>query len=625
MKSTFCRFAILCLAIIFAFLGACTGTDVTAEPTAKSIPTITYTETQLPSETPQIEQETPTPEDDPGAILRILGEYVGSDPQELGVNIQEITNGKTKGYFYGGYFLAVEEDDEWIILYAGEDTPLCADVDPYFFPLELVPECLDSDGNKVIRTIDTETAIGIALSEYLDLPLNELSYQVTDEREDHAKGNVSNGYFLAALSDNEWVIVYGGQANPPCADINGFAFPLDMVPECLDENGNLIVRSTDLETNIAMALSDHLQIPITDLAFVISDQTDNHVKGNLPGGYFLATKTEDVWIIVHDGQATPPCVDIEFYGFPFEMVTECLDSNNDLVVRSYDDDSSLAYALSQILGIPVNELDYSINKMSDWHAKGIVSDNNFLAANVDGVWAIVYHGQTIPQCSDISPYVFPYDYVPECVDNDSKIVMRSNVLATDTYPAASLGAPAWSDTFNTAGNWPLYSDDHVGFDIDDGKLVMTAYNPDYWEGWMLTWPTSDDFFLEATLKNGDDCAGQDHGGIVFRQVRPDELFVGYLYSVSCDGRYILRIWDGGSYATLIPWRSSEIIMTGPEAQNLLSVLTFGSQIVLYINGQPVAEVYDSSYLSGNFGVLISAAVNANFTVEVDDMSYWTLP
>lgn len=50
------------------------------------------------------------------------------------------------------------------------------------------------------------------------------------------------------------------------------------------------------------------------------------------GGYFLAYKTSDKWIIAYDGQATPDCKDVDPPGFPKTMVPECMQGGN-LVTR----------------------------------------------------------------------------------------------------------------------------------------------------------------------------------------------------------------------------------------------------------------------------------------------------
>jgi hypothetical protein len=54
---------------------------------------------------------------------------------------------------------------------------------------------------------------------------------------------MSNGYFLAVKLDGQWVAVYDGQANPYCREVDLYAFPSGMVPECLSDSNQLIVRS----------------------------------------------------------------------------------------------------------------------------------------------------------------------------------------------------------------------------------------------------------------------------------------------------------------------------------------------------------------------------------------------
>jgi len=71
-----------------------------------------------------------------------------------------------------------------------------------------------------------------------------------------------------------------------------------------------------------------------EIVFVITEQTEEHATGGLPGGYFLAAREEGTWVIVYDGQATPSCAEIAPYNFPGDMVPECLDAENNLVVRT---------------------------------------------------------------------------------------------------------------------------------------------------------------------------------------------------------------------------------------------------------------------------------------------------
>ncbi len=59
-----------------------------------------------------------------------------------------------------------------------------------------------------------------------------------------------------------------------------------------------------------------------------------HFSGEMGGGWFLAYKGADGWIIVADGNGTVPCEAIEPYDFPVDMVPECWDdSTSTLITR----------------------------------------------------------------------------------------------------------------------------------------------------------------------------------------------------------------------------------------------------------------------------------------------------
>jgi len=96
---------------------------------------------------------------------------------------------------------------------------------------------------------DDAKAIAAALAAKLGTSESNLDVGVTQKDAKHAKGNVKEktsevggGYFLAAKTESGWVIVYDGQATPTCTQIAPYDFPTDMVPECLDANGNLVTR-----------------------------------------------------------------------------------------------------------------------------------------------------------------------------------------------------------------------------------------------------------------------------------------------------------------------------------------------------------------------------------------------
>ncbi|HPI67363.1 MAG TPA: hypothetical protein PKZ16_02380 [bacterium] len=64
------------------------------------------------------------------------------------------------------------------------------------------------------------------------------------------------------------------------------------------------------------------------LSVTINQEAENHIRGEvifesgMPGGIFLATKIDNDWQVVHEGNGEIPC-SLSKYGFPSEMLTDC--------------------------------------------------------------------------------------------------------------------------------------------------------------------------------------------------------------------------------------------------------------------------------------------------------------
>jgi hypothetical protein len=103
--------------------------------------------------------------------------------------------------------------------------------------------------------LSDEAQIGAALAERLGFAIGEVPFALTHLAEEHAAGSISNGYFLAAKLDGQWVVVYDGQASPYCREVDLYAFPSGMVPECLSDDNQLIVRSGSVNPPTSSLLS----------------------------------------------------------------------------------------------------------------------------------------------------------------------------------------------------------------------------------------------------------------------------------------------------------------------------------------------------------------------------------
>jgi len=204
---------------------------------------------------------------------------------------------------------------------------------------------------------------------------------------------------------------------------------------------------------------------------------------------------------------------------------------------------------------------------------------------------------------------------------DTPVPTPTATLA-DTDPTRNLGDPNWVDNMNNDDNWPTGLSNYTTIDFKDGFLRLTAQTD--LDGWRVSWPTIDDFYLETTLQTPA-CDGSDHFGLMFRVPAESQAGKGYLFGITCDGRYGLRRWDGRTMHFLVNWTAHDAIKEGNNVVNKLGVMARGSDLAFYINGQKVNEVTDSNYLEGKFGFFVGGTNVENLSVWVDQVRYWTEP
>jgi hypothetical protein len=187
-------------------------------------------------------------------------------------------------------------------------------------------------------------------------------------------------------------------------------------------------------------------------------------------------------------------------------------------------------------------------------------------------------------------------------------------------PKLRLGDPDWRDTFKNGDNWSLYEDEHVRFQVRDRLLVMTAFQADGRDSWMLTWPEPVNYYLEITAAP-QACSGLDRYGVIFRT----DAEVGYLFGFSCDGQYSLRRWNGEDFKMLVDWTSSQDIRAGGDQTNRMGLMVQDDQFTLYANGNRLAETSDVSYSEGGLGLFVAAKDTEDFKIQVSEVAYWELP
>ena len=195
-------------------------------------------------------------------------------------------------------------------------------------------------------------------------------------------------------------------------------------------------------------------------------------------------------------------------------------------------------------------------------------------------------------------------------------------------PRVKLGSPAWTDTMDGSDNWPTGSSDFSEIDFSGGSMLYTPLKTT--AGWRLTWPKISDTYIEMSVRSGT-CANNDYYGIIFRVPELNDADQGYLLSVSCEGKYSLRLWNGreganGKMTTLIPWTTSDKIVAGADQLNRVGAMMINDRLLVYINGKLIKEVKDSTFKEGYFGIFAAQGKDQKeFTVKIEEMSYWKNP
>lgn len=193
---------------------------------------------------------------------------------------------------------------------------------------------------------------------------------------------------------------------------------------------------------------------------------------------------------------------------------------------------------------------------------------------------------------------------------------------SDSDPALTLGSPDWVDDMDDGDNWATGEDDYSSVAYANGYMKIIT-KTDY-DAWRLTWANPANFYLEAKLQTPE-CSGSDHYGLMFRSPRDSGTDKGYLFAISCDGKYNLRLWNAPSMTWLINWTESDQIKQGADVQNTLGVMAKGSTLSLYINGEKVKEIENNAYSQGAIGIFVGGANTDDMTLWADQIRYWENP
>jgi len=105
--------------------------------------------------------------------------------------------------------------------------------------------CGELEEEPVVEATEEEQIAALFAQKY-DKPVDEVEVVMEKRVKVFASGGVTfagepgGGMWLAFNGDNGWELVFDGNGSVPCADIEGYNFPIDMVSECTDDEGVLV-------------------------------------------------------------------------------------------------------------------------------------------------------------------------------------------------------------------------------------------------------------------------------------------------------------------------------------------------------------------------------------------------
>ena len=213
-------------------------------------------------------------------------------------------------------------------------------------------------------------------------------------------------------------------------------------------------------------------------------------------------------------------------------------------------------------------------------------------------------------------------------DNNTPVVpIDTNipVIPTDTQPSG--GDVILSDDFSSQ-QWGIGTDADKSVEYVNEALQIIVYTKNY-----FVWSTPDDqdyqnVHMEVTVINNGTDSTTAFGLMCNQQAGADNSF--YYFAVTPAGQYAIAKAEEGADADIFltnndEWANSDLIVKNASSYRVGADCGNGT-LTLYVDGQQIASVSDSSYTSGGVAVFTWSGEEAtNTNVSFDDFLMTELP
>jgi 3-keto-disaccharide hydrolase len=181
---------------------------------------------------------------------------------------------------------------------------------------------------------------------------------------------------------------------------------------------------------------------------------------------------------------------------------------------------------------------------------------------------------------------------------------------------ASSGPVLFQDDFeNTSSGWEVGTYDTGSVGYQAGKYAVVSLG----NGGTM-WGTSNQAFsdvdmeVDAAQVSGPDNNNNGYGLMCRAQDNGD----GYYLLISGDGLSSILISENDNYTSLVDWQDTSAVKQG-NASNHLRAVCNGDELTLYVNGQKVADVHDSTYTHGDVALTATSYETDSTEVHFDNL------
>lgn len=188
-----------------------------------------------------------------------------------------------------------------------------------------------------------------------------------------------------------------------------------------------------------------------------------------------------------------------------------------------------------------------------------------------------------------------------------------DMLSTVTSGTAALDDPlsdnsqhnGWDEGATKTGNCMFTNDEYQASEALQGYLQPCIAEATNFSNFV--------YQVQLSITQGN------QGGILFRADGANGTF--YLFRIGTDGSYALDLYNGKQHSKTLASGFSDAISTGINQANQMAVYAKGSTLYLFINGQYVTGLSDSTLSSGEIGV-VALDYSVPSLVTFSDAQVW---